>query len=221
MAEKKEFQEDIERTVTPTDESITVNAMAEAAVTNILSNVFDPVAYMDPETVRHNIECGSEGGMPLEDRQIRVELANYLMSNLAIIAMGLIVNEDFRNDFRDAVLFEINIDKLDESEVSRIREQIKDDEQVESKGSFVVDFSKYNDEIYRRVNDKICSGFFKMAAYDSATEGIIASLSKDEKILIGFCVSNFMYAIRAFARNDMFTAYVKTMIRHVKDTLAL
>ncbi len=36
----------------------------------------------------------------------------------------------------------------------------------------------------------------------------------------GFCVSNFMYLLRAFSKNDLFVEYVKEVVKFVSETAA-
>ena len=198
-----------------------VDVVAERAVTTILFNIFDTIAYMDPDVVRHNIELACKGGMDDPDRHIRVELANYLMSNLAVIVAGLVVDQGFRSDFIDAVVMEMELDNMDPEFVSSKRKEMHTVAANASKGDFVLDLSVYNDGIYRRINEKISGGFFKMLEYDAAIDSFIADLSPQDKADIGFCVSNFMYVIRAFAKNDLFADYVKSVVKHVKDELGI
>ena len=132
--------------------TIKVDDVTEVAVVELLSNIFNSIAYMDPETVRRNLELGSEGGMSEQDRSIRMELGNYLMSHFSLIFIGLIVNQDFRDTFMEAVSVEIALDGKDADFVKKIRSEMKDDKVRDTKGNFVLNFSSYNDKIYRKIN---------------------------------------------------------------------
>lgn len=202
-------------------ENVKVDPIAEAAIVELLSNLFNDVAYMDADTVRHNIELATENGMSKSDRSIRVELANYLLSHFSLIFVGLVVNEEFRETFKEAVSVEIALDNKDEAFVKNIRSEMQDGESSPSKGNFVVNFGVYNDNIYRKLNGKLSSSFDKITQYDDTMSELIDDLTDDEMIGIGFCVSNFMYLIRAFAKNPLFANYVKTVVHNVQNTLGI
>ena len=199
---------------------IKVDKVAEAAVVGLLSDVFDSIAYLDAETVRKNVELAA-GGMSKYDRSIRMELGNYLMSHFALIFVGLIVNADFRNTFMEAVSVEITLDNKDSEFVSKIRGEMKDDKIRDSKGNFVIDFSSYNDKVYRKINGKLSDSFGRVSAFNTTIDTFITELTEDDMLDIGYCISNFMYLIRAFSKNALFTNYVKAVVHKVQSQLEI
>lgn len=201
--------------------TINVNATTEAAVVELLANIFDNIAILDSETVRRNIELATEDGMPKSDRAIRVELANYLMNHFSLIFVGLIVNQDFRDTFMEAVSVEMALDSKDELFVANIRTEMLDGKQRTSKGNFVLNFSHYNDGIYKKLNARLSDSFTKIEDFDGTINQFIEELSDDSKLDIGYCVSNFMYLIRAFAKNQLFAKYVKSVVKSVQEQLGI
>ncbi len=201
--------------------TIKVDDVTEVAVVELLSNVFNSIAYMDPETVRRNLELGSEGGMSEQDRSIRMELGNYLMSHFSLIFIGLIVNQDFRDTFMEAVSVEIALDDKDANFVKKIRSEMKDDKVRDTKGNFVLNFSSYNDKIYRKINGKLSDSFNIVSSFGDTVDNFVGELTDEDMTDIGFCVSNFMYLIRAFSQNALFTNYVKAVCHSVQQQLDL
>lgn len=196
-----------------------VDSGAEAVIIELLSNIFDDVAYMDPATVRQNIELATSGGFSKSDRSIRAGLANYLISHFALIYTGLVVNKEFRETFKDAVDLEICFDNVSPYEKASIRNTMSDGKPVSSKGSFVIDTGRYSDSVYKKLNEKLSLSFSKLTKHDETISQAINDLSDDDKIIIGFCVSNFMYLIRAFDKNSTFKNYVRYIIESVSQTL--
>lgn len=203
-------------------ENVKVDPIAEAAVVELIANVFNGVGYMDADTVRHNIELATEGGLSKSDRAIKVELANYLLSHFSLIFVGLIVNAEFRDTFKEAVSVEIALDGKSNEFVQKIRREMNEGEYLgESKGSFVINLSRYNDSIYKKLNGKLSLSFSKITQFDDTVSMLIDELTEDDKISIGFCASNFMYLYRAFAKNLLFANYVKTVVSNVQGTLGI
>lgn len=200
---------------------VNVNETAEAAVVDLLANIFNGIAYMDPDTVRYNIERASDGGFAVEDRSIRMELANWLMSHFSLIFVGLLVNKDFRDTFMEAVSVEIALDDRPADFVMSIREEMKDPKPRESKGNFVLNFGEYNDSIYRKVNAKIANSFEKITPFNDAIDKLVADLSEDDMIDIGYCISNFAYLVRALSLNGLFATYVKSVVHSVQQNLEI
>lgn len=196
------------------------DAAAEAAVVELLFNVFDGIAYMDPDAVHQNMVLAS-GGFSMEDRSIRMELANYLIGHFAFIYAGLIVNDDFRRTFMEAVSVEIALDSEPEGFVMDVRAQMADQKERDSRGNFVVNLSVYNDAFYRRINSKLSFSFGKVTQFGESIDRFAAQLSDDNRIDIGYCASNFMYAIRAFSKNAAFAGYVKSVVHSVEQTLGV
>ncbi len=106
-------------------ETVMVNESAEKAMLRILFTLFNGVVYLDPETVRFNIERGTPYCFSKNDRTINSSIADYLLSNFAWIFLGLVANSDFRDVFVEAVSIEISIDELDRNKVRQIRRDMK------------------------------------------------------------------------------------------------
>ena len=200
---------------------VAANVYSETAVIQLLSDIFLGVAYFDVDTMRDNVALACAGGAPKDLRTIKVEIANYLLSNFGVIFMGLIINEDFRDIFVEATSIEIALDDKDPEFIKNIRNSMKMDSEKPSKGNFVVNLENYNDNIYKKVVTKIGDSFRRVESYNDAVDMLINELSDRAMMDIGFCFSNFMYLYRAFANDPVFFEYVRKVIRSVKDELNL
>ncbi len=200
-------------------ETILVNESAESAMVRLLFTLFDGVAYLDPETVRFNIERGTPYCFSKNDRTINSAIADYLLSNFAWIFLGLVANSDFRDVFVKAVSIEISLDELDRNKVKQIRRDMKSGDINRSKENYIIDFSYYDVSAFRRITSKLRRSFEYINQYTDTIDGFAWELNEDERLDIAFCVSNFMYLIRAFAKNETFFSYVRSVLDSVMEEL--
>lgn len=200
---------------------VQVNRLSEEAVVRLIASLFNFTAQMDPEAVRRNIELAS-GGMPVEDRTIRAELANYMLSRISLLTFGLIMSDDFRDTMLDAVRMEIQLDSESGVFVSEIRADMARGVRVRpSKGSYVIDLSRYNDSTFKFISGKIAASAEVCSPFDREINEAAKKLGPQAQVDIGFIVSNFMYLIRAFAKNPTFTDLVQQVCRDVQRQLDL
>ncbi|MBO5435119.1 hypothetical protein J6A31_04785 [bacterium] len=200
---------------------VNVNELAEAAIVKFIATIFGDIAVLDPDTVRHNVELACKGGMSEADRSIRAELAVYLLKNFAYIYMGLIANAEFRDTFKEAVSVEIALDSKSEAFVKQIRGDMKFGKAGTSKGNFVIDLSSYSNSVHKKFNNQAAESLNKIASYGDAIGEMMQEMTNEDKVVNGFCISNFMYVIRAFAKNELFANYVKTVVHGVQNELGI
>lgn len=192
------------------------NFVTEKVVVEVLATIFDDIAYMDPGTVRHNIELACSDGMSKSDRSIPADLANHLLNNFAFIYAGLIVNDDFRETIKEAVSVEIALDSKSEEFVKQIRGDMLDNRIKRAKNFFVINFDTYNETVFKKLTGKMFESFSKLKHFNAVIDSFCEDLTDADKISIGFCISNFMYLIRAFSKNQLFANYVNTVVRSVQ-----
>ena len=85
----------------------------------------------------------------------------------------------------------------------------------------VLDFSHFNDEIFKKINAKLIDSFNKIDGYDDAIDEIIRRQTTESKDQIGFIVSNFAYLLRAFDKDMVFFAYVSSVLKQVQTSMGL
>ncbi len=203
------------------EKCVKVNKQAKAAVATLLNDLFFSIAFLDPDTVIHNLEQGTDSGMPVEDRLFPSDLADFLTDHLATIILGLISNDDFREVFIKAVSIEMELENKEEALVNKLRKEMSGDGEGRSDNDLLVDFSIYNESIYREIAGRSADSFRKMHEYDDSFDDFICKLGEEERMDIGYCVSNFMYLLRAFAKNNTFTSYVTSVVNEVEETLRI
>lgn len=198
---------------------IHVNAVTEDMIAmGVIDTMFNDIAYLDPETVRHNLELGCEGGMNKSDRAISSDLALYLMRHFGFIYMGLISNEQFRMLFREAVEEEMTLDDVSEETLRTIRKDMAKGETLFGKAKFVINFSKYDEKTWNTFSHMFAESLDAIQPWHKEVDELTNELDDDAKIEIGFCISNFMYLIRAFSKNPAFANTVKEIIDGFKAT---
>ncbi|MCR5673654.1 MAG: hypothetical protein K6F87_08080 [Lachnospiraceae bacterium] len=206
--------------------NVYVDETAEGAVVELLSNVFGQIAYMDADTVRRNIELACEGGFKPDDRSISADTADWLMDSFSLIFAGLIVNSDFRGALMEAVSVEIALDNRTDDFIRKTRLEMQSYETGEvkkdgEKNEYVIDLGRYNDDIYRSINKRLSDSFGLLDSYENAIDHFVRELVKEDKLDIGFCVCNWMYLLRAFSQNHLFTDYVKLLLDSVRWELSI
>lgn len=198
-----------------------IDVRAEEFVTKMLTTLFSDVAALSESVIRTNIELACETGLPKVDRSIKVETANYLLKNFSVIYLGLISNDVFRDSFKDAVAVEISLDDKSDEFVKSIREDMQDGDPGQSKGNFILDLGTYNPGVAEKIGSMLSDSLAKIVDFESEFNELADEITEDDAITIGFCVSNFVYLLRAFDKNPLFMHYIKDVISVVKRELQI
>lgn len=204
-------------------ENVKLNTLTEDAVVQMLASLFNDIAYMTPEDVRHNIQCLCDGGFPEADRTCPVNTVNYLVSRFSLIFTGFLSSPEFRQAFIDAIAMEQNIDDRSDDNQAEIRADMNaiKIKNAASSGDVVFDFCKYDNEMFSKINSRLFDSFTKLDGYDNAIDEMIDHETEKTKEECGFIVSNFAYLIRAFSRNTIFFAYVSSVLKSVQTSMGL
>jgi hypothetical protein len=202
---------------------IYVNPVTDAAIISLLSNMFNHIAYLDPLTVRNNIELGCEGGMSKEDRSIDVELGDFIVKHFSVFYLGLTINEEFRESVKEAVCVEIGLEEKSNDFVDDFRKDVmlhcKGKVTKRPKGSYVLNFTAYDDDTFRNLYKALFDSFLRTSEYNDLLDTMARDLSEDDLLDIGFIISNFMYLFRAFSKNTLFADYVQCVLLSVEKEL--
>ena len=202
--------------------------VAEASVNQEINNFVTTIknmvgsfAYISDEVVANNAKLAGGNGMTIDDRKVPFECAQYVLSNLAFICMGIVCNADFKNSFIQAITAEQNIDALPEEDKKKIRESMTDPNSYQSEGSIVLGMTTFTPQIEAQLHNQMMAGFDKLEPFAKEFNDAVENLNADQKIENGFIFSNWMYLIRAFTHNDMFMSYVIVVIDEVKTRLGV
>lgn len=191
------------------------NAMSEFV--NVLKNMVGGFAILSDDVINQNLQLAAGRGMTTDDRTISFECADYLMSNLAFIFMGLVLDNNFKNAFMDSLMVELQIDNQPDDIKKKTRESMKDKKEYKSNGSIVIGVTTFMPNVAKELMNKMNKGFELLEPFADEFDTEVAKLTPDQKVEYGFIFSNFMYLIRAFTHNDMFMSYVITVIEKVKS----
>ena len=184
---------------------------------NMLKGMVKNFSYLNDDVIAQNLAMAHGSGMTPDDRTVSFECADYLMSNLAFVFMGLVLDNNFKRAFVDSVVLEIQIDKKSDEEKKKIRASMKDTKEYASNGSIVLGVTAFTPQISAELMSKMSKGFESLSAFADEFDSEVAKLTDEQKTEYGFIFSNFMYLIRAFSHNDMFMSYVITVIEKVKS----
>lgn len=199
----------------PVNNQAESNAMSNFV--NILKNMVGGFAILSDDVINQNLQLAAGRGMTTDDRTISFECADYLMSNLAFIFMGLVLDTNFKNAFMDSLMVELQIDSQPEDVKKKTRESMKDKKEYKSNGSIVLGITTFMPNVSNELMNKMNKGFDLLEPYADEFDAEVAKLTPEQKVEYGFIFSNFMYLIRAFTHNDMFMSYVITVIEKVKS----
>lgn len=202
------------------DEAIP-DAYAEDFIVALIGEYFGNIAAIDDKTLRENIVLGCENGFSEEDRSVRAELVDYLFDNFSVIYLGLLVNDDFRSSFKKAVDLELDLADKSRSYIRDVRQQLRDGPVLPSKGNVVIDLSRFDLAAAKEVSVRVRSSMDKIAPFSDEFNSIVQEVTDPDAAVIGFCISNFMYLIRAFDKNPTFENYVRSIVKTVGTNLGI
>lgn len=188
---------------------------------NVMKNMVGSFAILSDEVLMRNLELASGKGMSNEDRTISFECADYLMSNLGYIFMGLVLDMNFKDAFMESILIELKMDEQPADVIQKTRAAMKDSHEYKSAGSIVIGVTTFMPAIETDLMNKMQRSFDALDRYSEEFDAAVANLTEKQKVEYGFMFSNFMYLIRAFMQNDMFMSYIITVIEKVKETLSM
>lgn len=218
----------VQSTVHPQAASTVNKTVAQTAPANVadmpdfvavMRSMVGGFAILSEDTIQQNLKLASGQGMTADDRTISFECADYLMSNLGYIFMGLVLDTNFKNAFMESLTVELNIDKQADDVKKKTRESMKDPHAYESTGSIILGVTTFTPDIETILMNKMQKSFDALDGYADEFDSEVAKLTDQQKMEYGFIFSNFMYLIRAFTHNDLFMSYVITVIEKVKGII--
>lgn len=180
-----------------------------------MSDIVGSFAILSNDVLTQNIALATDG-FSVEDRTLPYEIAEYLMSNMAYIFMGLVLDNNFKNAFKESLKVELQIDSQPENIRLVTRAKMKEDKKYSTIGSIVVGTSDFVPEVKAVLAKKMQQSFTSLDGFAEEFDAEISHLTREQKLEYGFIFSNFMYLLRAFTHNDIFMSYVISVIEKVK-----
>lgn len=186
---------------------------------SLMRSMVEPFSIIDENVVRKNLQLMAGNGMTIDDRTISFECADYIMSNMAYIFMGLVLDKSFKNAFIESINMEVRIDQESDDTRKQLRNGMQNKEKFDSVGSMVLGFTSFVPTATKALMNKMTENFDKLDKYSGEFDAAVEKLTYEEKLQYGLIFSNFMYLIRAFTHNDIFMSYVIKVIEQVKKLL--
>jgi|GEM_PF-2524411 len=195
--------------------------LAEDYISALIADNFGSTVAVDYKTIRENTLLGSELGFPEEDRTIRADLVDYLLCNFSLIYLGLLVNEDFRNKFREAVEFEMELADRSKDYSKDRRTQVQGGLSEPSEHNVIINLGSFNLSVARNISGRIKASMDKLTPFAEEYNSIVREVTDEDAARIGYCICNFMYLIKAFEKNPSFRNYVRKVVKAVGDGLGI
>lgn len=201
-----------------TTKSTNIPDTAENPISAFVVQLRDMVgafAILSDDVIAQNAQMAL-GGFSADDRTVSFECADYLMSNMGFIFMGLVLDTNFKNAFKESLKVELQIDSQSPDIKAATRAKMQNPKQYKFNGSMVIGMTEFLPEVKDLLLRKMHASFSALDEFADEFETEIQHLTREQKIEYGFIFSNFMYLIRAFTHNDLFMSYVISVIEKVK-----
>ena len=194
-------------------------------VSGILQLVFGDAInwdYEELESFQWNFELTCSGGMADKDRSISRNKIDFLVDHVKTIRDGLIVNQDIRNIFMEAVSTEIELYDKDADYVSSVRSEMKSDSEIEidTGEKVVIDLSQYKPSIETDLRNRLEKSLYRNQDEKRVYSLFIERLTEEDINKIGFIACNYIFLLRAFEYNDAFFDYVKEIVESVEKQVS-
>lgn len=186
------------------------------AFINTVHKMVGSFANLNSQVIEQNFKVAMGNGMSVDDRSVPFECADYVISNLGYIIMGIVLDKDFKQAFIDAVLIEVNIDSKDDDAKKTMRENMKVKRETKSLGSVVIGITSFTHEMEVNLFERMTQSFNDLDSFSGEFDAEVKKMTEEDKSEYGFIFSNWMYLIRAFTHNEKFLSYVIAVIEKVK-----
>lgn len=200
----------------PDDKEMT-GAESVISFVNALIKMVEPFALVNADIIKENVDqMVGAGTMTYEDRTVSYDCVNYVMSNMAYILSGLIMQPAFKTEFVNAVYAEKYLDTVSTERKAELRKAMTNPNKPVSRGSIVLGETQFAQKIEENLKAKMGASFDTMSRFDSEVAQTAAALDNEYKLELGYVFSNWMYLIRAFNKNDDFMGKVISVIEDFK-----
>lgn len=168
-----------------------------------------------------NIKLAGNGGMPLDDRRIRADMADLLLDNFAMLTATFFGDSEFREQFIGVINEEKKFNALNEAEQNILRKAMKSPSAAlaPTKNYYTIDLTVFNKSVLNRIKRQIDNSYKTQPEFAEAISYYKKMSTRSLKNDIGYIYSNFMYLIRAFIKNEVFMNYVYEIITKMNKEL--
>ncbi len=178
-----------------------VNGYAELFVLKLLNILFQDIADLDSDMIKQNMHLATSDGFSENDRSIRVDLAKYLLQNFGYFRHMLITCENVRKACVFYIQREMDADGYSDEDLYALRMREFDFRYDGTEDVYVVNLSRYDVKMADDIKNTLIIAMESTSALDESDTKDILSLTEKDRMFIGYCASNFMYFIRALAKN--------------------
>ena len=129
-----------------------------------MKNMVGSFAILSDDVISQNMKMAL-GGFLAEDRTLPYEVAEYLMSNMGFIFMGLVLDENFKNAFKESLKIELQIDKQPDNIKAATRAKMGNQKSYKSRGAMVIGTSEFLPEVKAALIKKMQDSFNQLNGF--------------------------------------------------------
>ena len=186
-----------------------VNSQTLYCVLQLIDSTWSDIAIIDRDVLQENLELLTDSITDIGDRTISKKRVNYLLDNYFMLFLLLALSAEYR----DLIKFAVESNK---KEHYLMRDSANPEYKNNSDSpDMYIDLSKYDAKIASTVVSKIMKSMEQATKYRVVMDYAITYLPAEDKLKIGYCISNLFYLIRTFATNNLFMSDTKKFVSMV------
>lgn len=185
----------------------TVNQQSLYCVLQLISATWADVALIDKQVLQYNVSLMSHGGADISERMVPKKRAYFLLDNYYKIFMAMILSNEYRHLARLAVDVAMMTEPYDDGyESPEFRNS------ADSK-NFYINLARYDKRLSSEVINRIVKSNEAISKYYPVIDYAMSVLTEEDRLDIGYCISNLHYFIRAFVRCEEFVNDTKDYMK--------
>lgn len=185
---------------------IHINQKAMYCVLQLIDSTWSDIAYIDKDTLMENLEMLSDGITSVGDRSIEKDIAHYLLDNYAMLYLTMALSSNYRTLCKfavDAAKEDMYFPYADDDATFRNRDDSSE---------YIICLSRYDKFMASTFIRRISVSMEKAEKYYPVMDYAMCNLSDEDKLIIGYCISNLFYLIKAFYISGAFVDDTKHFI---------
>ena len=175
-------------------------------VLQLIDSTWSDVAYIDKDILMENLEMLSDGITSAGDRSIRKNVAHYLLDNYAMLYLTMCLSSDYRT------MCKIAVDTAKEDMYLPYEDNDAAFRNKPEYPKYYICLSRYDKSMASSIIKRISDSMNKVEKYDQVMDYAMCNLSAEDKLIIGYCISNLFYLIKAFYISEAFVDDTKHCI---------
>lgn len=191
---------------------------SEAVLLSTYVNTVSTVCELDKGIVSANFDVVNSNTWNENERLISLPMAVYISEHFNAMFVGIVFNFDgARDTFGQAIDTEMLLDEMAPETRARERARMSNSRVADKSHAVEMGVSNYNSQILAAFMDNLSKSHAKFGPnFSRIFEEKVNALTEEDKMILSFIFSNFIYIIRAFNNNGMFVDKVIDVVTRVE-----